>query len=66
MEGGWREAGAGVYIPSYEMFGHSADLDIVGEVEGLLPADNLPVDVLPVFCAERRPADETFEHDGAE
>lgn len=48
------------------MLGQPADLDVVGKIEGLLPADDLPVNVLPVFGTERRPANEALEHDGAE
>lgn len=29
----------------------------------LLPAHNLPVGIMSVFCAEWRPANETLEHD---
>lgn len=53
-------------IPSNQMFRVVADLDIVGEVKTLLPVDNLPVHVLPMVCAERWPAHEALEHDGAE
>lgn len=66
-EEGSRGAGGKTrFIPSYQMLRQPADLDIVGKVERLLPADNLPVDVLPVLGTERRPANEALEHDGAE
>lgn len=50
-------------IPSNQVFGVVADLDVIWEVETLLPVDNLPVDVLSVVRTERRPAYETLEHD---
>lgn len=55
-----------MHVPSYEVFGVVTDVDVIREVKALLPANNLAVDVLPVLCAEGRPAYETLKHDRAE
>lgn len=53
-------------VPSYQVFGIVADLDVIWKVKALLPVDNFTVDILPVVGAKRRPAHKTFEHDGSE
>ena len=43
-----------------------AEGDVVREVERLAPVDNLPIRVVAVLGTERRPADQTLEHDGTQ
>lgn len=53
-------------LPSDQVFRLSAESDVVGEVQGLPPVDNLPICVMAVFGAERRPSNKTLEHDGSQ
>lgn len=53
----------GTYIPSNEILCFWAKLNILREVEGLSPVDNLSVGIMGIFGTERRPADLTFKHD---
>lgn len=38
---------------------------IIGEIQRLLPVDNLPVGVMGVLGTERRPADQALKHDSS-
>lgn len=48
-----------------KMTGCIAQRNIFGEVESLPPIDDLAVSVVRIFGTERRPADQTFKHDGS-
>lgn len=54
------------FSPPDQILSLDAELDVVGEVERLAPIDNLAVRVVAVLGAERRPADQALEHDGAQ
>ena len=43
----------------------AAQWDVFREVEGVLPVDDLAVRIVRIFGTERRPADETLEHNCA-
>src|SRR3569833_1024397 len=53
-------------IPSNEILSRNTQLNIIREVQALSPVHNLPIGIVAVLGAERRPTNETFEHDGAE
>lgn len=48
------------------MTGSFAKSNVFREIERFAPIDNFAVSVVRVFGAERGPADETLEHDGAD
>lgn len=53
------------YSPSNQVLGFHTKLDIIREVQRLSPVDNLAVCIVTVLSAERRPSDQTLEHNGA-
>ena len=53
-------------VPPDQMLGLSSQLNIAREVEGVAPVDDLAVGVVRIVGAERRPTDQTLEHDGAQ
>jgi hypothetical protein len=52
-------------LPADEVLCLGANLLVRGEVQVSWPIDNLAVGIVRLLCAERRPADQTFEHDCA-
>lgn len=58
-----REESDGEMVPSNEILGAGAKLDIVWKVECLAPVDDLLVGLSAVFGAEWWPTDQTLEHD---
>lgn len=48
------------------MTGSFAEYNVFRKVESFTPIDDLSVRIMRVFGAERRPANETFEHDGSD
>lgn len=52
-------------LPSDKVFSLGSKLDVVGEVKGCAPVDNLSVSVRCFFGAERWPSDLAFEHNGS-
>lgn len=50
-------------IPSDKMLGFGAELNIIGKVESVAPIYNLPIRIVWIIGAERRPSDQTLEHD---
>lgn len=53
-------------LPSDEVLRLGSKLDIVGEVKGCAPVDNLSVGVRCLFGAERWPSDLAFKHNGSQ
>lgn len=49
-------------LPSDEVLRFSAQFLVVREVQVTLPVNNFAVRVVRLLCAERRPADQTLEH----
>ena len=52
-------------VPSDEVLGATAELDVIGEVESLAPVDDLLVRLSAVLRAEWWPANQAFEHNRA-
>ena len=52
-------------LPSDEVLRLGSKLDVVREVEGCPPVDNLSVSVRCLFSAERWPSDLAFKHNGS-
>ncbi len=60
------ELGDRGYEPSDQMFGLRRQLNILGKIQRILPRDNLPIRIVRILGAKRRPTDEALEHDGAQ
>lgn len=58
--------GEGEYAPPDEVFGVATQLLVGWEMKMARPVDNLPVRIMGFLGAERRPSDQTLEHDGAQ
>lgn len=56
----------GTEIPSDQILCLWAKLNILGEVEGLAPVDDLSVCIMGIFGTERWPPNLTFKHDRAQ
>lgn len=54
-----------VNVPADEMTSSFAEYNVFRKVESFAPVDDFAVRIMRVFGAERRPADETLEHDGS-
>ena len=57
--------GRQINLPADEVLRLRANLLVRREVQVSRPVDNLAVGIVGFLCAEWRPSDQTFEHDGA-
>lgn len=48
------------------MLGLGPKLDVLGEIQRLLPRDNLAIRIMRVLRTERGPTDKALKHDGAQ
>lgn len=53
-------------LPSDQILCLGTQLNVIREVEGLAPVDDLAISVMCILSTERRPANLTFEHDSTQ